>query len=195
MYRLKIDAFCHIMPKKFKDAYFGAANEGFFMRGTVESQSSLWDIDRRREIMDRYDGLVQIINLAAPPIERAVSDKRKSAELAQLANDEMAELIYNYPDYFVAAVACLPMNDIDAALKEIDRAVIDLKFRGVQLHSPLNGKPLDLPELEPIYEKMCEYDLPILVHPGRSPEFADYKTEDKSKFRISSTIGWPYETA
>ena len=195
MYRLKIDSFCHIMPTKFKNALLGTAREGSFSQVNIESQPALWDIDLRRHIMDRYDGVVQIINIGAPPIEQVVSDKKKSSELAQLANDEMAELIYKYPDYFVAAVACLPINDIDATLKEIDRAIMDLKFRAVQIHSPMNGNPLDLPELEPIYEKMCEYDLPILVHPARSPQFADYTTEDTSKHRIANTIGWPYETA
>ncbi len=35
-----------------------------------------------------------------------------------------------YPDRFVATVACLPMNDREVVLKEIDRAVVELKFRG-----------------------------------------------------------------
>jgi len=37
----------------------------------------------------------------------------------------MAELLVKYPDRFVAAIASLPMNDIDAALKETDRAIKD----------------------------------------------------------------------
>jgi predicted TIM-barrel fold metal-dependent hydrolase len=192
---LKIDAFCHVMPAKFKDRLFGAVREKVFLQRNVESQQTLWDMDRRRQIMDRHDGLVQIICLAAPPIEQIVSNKKKAAALARFANDEMAELVYRYPDYFVAAVACLPINHIDTALDEIDRAIRDLKFRGVLMHTPVNDKPLDLAEFEPIYQKMSEYDLPILVHPLRSPEFADYRTESRSKFRIAQTIGWPYETA
>jgi aminocarboxymuconate-semialdehyde decarboxylase len=35
---------------------------------------------------------------------------------------------------------------------------------------------------------------PILLHPIRTREMADYRTEDKSKYEICSVIGWPFET-
>jgi len=63
----------------------------------------------------------------------------------------MAELVLKYPDRFVAAIACLPVNNVDASLREIDRAVNDLKFRGAQLNTPINDKPLDAPEFMPTY--------------------------------------------
>ncbi|MCK4862674.1 MAG: amidohydrolase, partial [Dehalococcoidales bacterium] len=118
-----------------------------------------------------------------------------AAELSRIANDEMAELVAKYPDRFVAAVACLPMNDIDAALKEIDRAVVDLRFRGIQIHNPIGDKPMDSPEFLPIYEKMAHYDLPIWVHSQRDMAVPDYAGEDSSKYFIWSLFGWPYETS
>ena len=69
MYGLKIDAFCHIMPMKFKEMLFGTLSKKVFLQRNVESQLPLWDMDRRRQIMDRYDGLVQVISMAAPPVE------------------------------------------------------------------------------------------------------------------------------
>jgi aminocarboxymuconate-semialdehyde decarboxylase len=106
----------------------------------------------------------------------------------------MAELVLKYPDRFSAAVACLPMNDMDAALKEVDRAINDLKFRGVQIFSPINDKPLDSPEFLPLYEKMSKYNLPILIHPERAVDYPDYRTEKRSRYMIFSNFGWPYET-
>jgi len=94
----------------------------------------------------------------------------------------------------VAAVACLPMNDIDAALKEIDRAIVDLRFRGVQIHNPIGDKPMDSPEFLPIYEKMAYYNLPIWVHPQREITVPDYVGEDSSKYLAFSIFGWPYDT-
>jgi hypothetical protein len=44
--------------------------------------------------------------------------KYKAQDLVKLANDEMAELVAKYPDRFVAAIAYLPMNNVDAALRE-----------------------------------------------------------------------------
>jgi uncharacterized protein len=77
----------------------------------------------------------------------------------------MAELVQKYPDRFVGAVASLPMNDMDAALKETDRAIKDLHLRGIQLFTRIAGKPVDAPEFMPLYEKMTFYDLPIWMHP------------------------------
>jgi predicted TIM-barrel fold metal-dependent hydrolase len=143
--------------------------------------------------MDKYEDVVQVLTLAAPPIE-GIADSAKAADLAKLANDEMAELVFRYPDRFVAGVTCLPMNNIDAALKEVDRAINDLRFRGVLVYTPVNDKPLDSPEFMPLYEKMSQYNLPIWIHPSRLIDYPDYKTENESLYRIWSLFGWPYET-
>ncbi len=42
---------------------------------------------------------------------------------------------------------------------------------------------------------MAGYDLPILLHPARGAKFPDYPTEEKSKYEIWWTFGWPYETS
>ncbi|MFC1903104.1 amidohydrolase family protein, partial [Chloroflexota bacterium] len=55
-------------------------------------------------------------------------------------------------------------------------------------------KPLDLPELMPLYELMTKYDLPIWIHPRRGPSIVDYTSEDESKYRVWFMFGWPYET-
>ena len=41
---------------------------------------------------------------------------------------------------------------------------------------------------------MAELNLPIWLHPVRSSDIADYRSETHSKYMISHTIGWPYET-
>lgn len=41
---------------------------------------------------------------------------------------------------------------------------------------------------------MNRYNLPVYIHPWRGDDFADYKTEEKSKYMIASIFGWPYET-
>ena len=100
-----------------------------------------------------------------------------------------------YPERFPAGIAALPMNDIDAALAETDRAINDLRLRGVLIYTPINDKPLDSPEFMPLYEKMAKYNLPLLIHPMRNPDYPDYKGESESKYRIYNTFGWPYETS
>lgn len=189
VYSLKIDAFCHILPVKFKELV-----EKDYPSPLLDIRNpTLYDLDHRFRIMDKYQGLVHVLSLATPPLE-AIANPSQSAELAKMANDQMAELVFRYPDRFVAAVAALPLNDIDASLREIDRAVNDLKFRGIQIFTNINGKPLDSPEFMPIYQKMAEYNLPVWIHPFRPITFADYKSEEKSTYVIHLIFGWPYES-
>ncbi len=190
---MRIDVFAHIIPAKYKEGLHKKM-AGAWQLKLMEAYPSLFDLDARFRVMDKYEGLLQVISTGAPALEDAGPPK-DTVELAKIANDEMAELVRKYPDRFVAAVACLPMNDVDAALQELDRAIMDLNFRGIQLHSDINGKPLDSPEFEPIYAKMTEYNLPILLHPEISTNrVPDYPNETESKYLSFLIFGWPYRT-
>ena len=191
---MKIDIFPHILPPKYKEFLYKVAPSDFYIKDVVETLPTLFDLNHRFRIMDKFEGLMQVLTLSSPPIE-GIADAEKAVDLARRANDEMAELVLKYPDRFPAAVAALPLNNIDASLKEVDRSIIDLKFRGVQLNTPINDKPLDAPEFWPLYEKMSQYNLPIWIHPERPVDVADYRTEKRSKYMIFHVFGWPYETA
>lgn len=190
---MKIDIFPHILPIRYKEALYKIAPSGFYLQDVIETLPTLFDLEQRFRIMDKFEGLMQVLTLSSPPVE-GVTDPQKAVDLAKLANDEMAELVLKHPDRFVAAVACLPMNNMDAALKEVDRTIKDLKFRGVQVNTPVNDKPLDSPEFMPLYEKMAQYNLPLWIHPERPVDYADYRTEKRSKYMIFHIFGWPYET-
>jgi predicted TIM-barrel fold metal-dependent hydrolase len=191
-YSLKIDAYSHISPPKYSNV-LKKEHPGFYNQ-ILGHTPPLFDLEHRFRIMDIYPDIVQVLTVGPVPSLEHFADSEKSVGLAKLANDEMAELVLKYRDRFVAAIALLPMNNIDAALKETDRAINELGFRGIYVHSNINGKPLDSPEFMPLYEKMAQYNLPIYIHPWRSDDFTDYQTEEKSKYMIASIFGWPYET-
>ncbi len=188
----KIDIFTHILTPKYKEALDKKARYSSYQE-LNDLSPTLCDLDTRFRIMDRYEGLKHVLTTASPPLESVV-DPTTATELAQTANDEMAELVIKYPDRFVAAVAALPMNNIDAALRETDRAIKELNCKGIQIYTPSNGKPLDSPEFMPLYEKMSEYDLPIWIHPAGERDVPDYKGEDHSRHGLWMLIRWPYET-
>ncbi|MBP1706915.1 MAG: amidohydrolase 2 [Chloroflexi bacterium] len=190
-YPLKIDAYSHIVPPQFMKALYKVAPEKHDRQ--VAPHKTLYDLDSRFRIMDKYEPLRQVLTLGRMAVEH-VAGPAKAADLAKRANDEMAELVLKYPDRFVAALTTVPMNNIDAALKEIDRSIKDLRFKGIYIHTPVDEKPLDLPEFMPLYQKMSEYDLPIVIHPMRAPTHPDYLTEKESKYNIFSLFGWPYDT-
>lgn len=197
---MRIDAFTHIIPLNYKDALLKKANERNEPRGArevdkIDALPSMFDLDVRFRIMNKYEGLMQVLSLGAPAIEDVVSPD-EAPELARVANDGLAELVKNYPDKFPGAVACLPMNNMDAAMKEVDRAINDLGMRGIQISTDIGGKPLDSPEFMPLYEKMAYYDLPILLHPVTRPahQLSDYPGEKESKYLIHVNFNWPYQT-
>ena len=191
---MKIDIGAHITPKGYKEALYNFKTDKFNLRDVIDTLPTMSDLDHRFRIMDKFDGLMHVLTLTSPAVEE-FADPDKSPDFARLANDGMAELVLKYPDRFAAAVACLPVNNIDATLVEIDRAINDLKFRGVQMNTPIETKPLDSPEFMPIYEKMSQYNLPIWIHPMRTVDYADYRSEKKSRYMIFHVFGWPYETA
>ncbi len=191
---MKIDMFCHILPPKYKKAFYRMTPANFYLKNVIDSLPTLFDMEHRFRVMDKYGDLRHALTLALPPVEH-IADEQKAVDMAKMANEEMAELVLKYPDRFVAAAATLPMNNMDAALQELDRAIKDLKLKGIQLLTPVNDKPLDLPEFMPIFEKMSQYDLPIWVHPTRTADYPDYRTETRSRYMIFSNLGWPYETA
>ncbi|MCR4393714.1 MAG: amidohydrolase [Dehalococcoidales bacterium] len=187
-----IDAYAHISPPR----YTAVLREKYpsFYNAILGSAPPLFDMDHRFRIMDMYPGLVQVLTVGPVPPLESFADPENAVELAKMANDEMAELVFKHRDRFVAAIALLPMNNIEAAIKEADRAIKDLGFRGIYVHSNINGKPLDSPEFLPLWEKMAQYNLPIYIHPWRGDNFADYPVESSSKYMIASIFGWPYET-
>jgi aminocarboxymuconate-semialdehyde decarboxylase len=187
---MKIDVFCHIVPPKYKLALDKTVGPV----AMVEVLPTLYDMEQRFRVMDKFEDVVLVLTVSLPPLEN-VTDKNKAISLAKMANDEMAELLVKYPDRFVAAIASLPMNDIDAALRETDRAIKDLNFRGVQIFTPMKDKPLDSPEFFPLYEKMAKYNLPIFIHPHRDADYPDYRTENESLYSLNTLFGWIYETS
>lgn len=191
---MKIDVFNHIFPAKYFDKMMDLAPSHKDMGKRVRAIPVLMDLEARFRVMDQFKDYAQIICLASPPIEVLVRPE-VSPQLARVANEGMAEYVLKYPDRFPGFVASLPMNNPEAAAAEVDYAIKELKAVGVQLFSNAAGKPLDLPEFRPIFEKMAAYDLPIWIHPARGAEFSDYASEEKSKYEIWFVFGWPYETS
>ena len=193
---VRIDVFCHFFPARFLAERNRRAGSGFGTQYAkyFEANPGLTSLDIRFRTLDQFPDVRQLLTIAGPNIE-SITAPPDTVELARMANDGLAELVAKYPDRFIGAAACLPMNDIDAALREADRAIQELHFQGVEVFTDICGKPLDRPEFFPLYEKMQEYDLPILLHPRRTNTTADYADEEKSRFLIYTNFGWPFETS
>ena len=191
---MKIDVFNHIVTPRYRQARLKIASPKMRLQDQERVMPALFDLDARFRAMDGAgDGYVQIINTANPPVE-LVAEPADALELSRIANDEMAELVARYPDRFVGAAACVPMHDIDAAIGELDRAIGQLGFRGVQIYTDVQGRPLDDPAVAPVLDRAAALDVPVLLHPVRGPNRPDYPSEDASHFDSWRVIGWLYDT-
>jgi predicted TIM-barrel fold metal-dependent hydrolase len=190
----KIDVFPHILPRPYFERVMAAGPSGLQMGKRMAGIPVLVDLEQRLRIMDRYEGYQQVLTIANPPIE-TLGGPAVTPELARLANDSMAEIVGRHPDRFPAFVASLPMNNPEAALREMDRAIQGLGATGVQMYTNVAGRALDGPEYQPLFARMAEHRLPIWLHPARPASVADYAGEPRSRYDIWWAFGWPYETS
>ena len=192
---LKIDVFNHIFPK----AFFDRLQEVIVNRGAIKRWLNipfLHDIDVRFRMLEEFGAdYRQVLSLSAPPIESINPDRQITIDLARLANDSMADLVEIHPARFPGFIASLPLNHPDASVAELERAVSDLGAVGVQIFSNVNGLPLDDARFFPLFDTAVRLRCPLFLHPARGAKVADYPGEDKSKYEIWWTFGWPYETS
>lgn len=192
---LKIDVFNHIFPQPF----FERLQEVTVNTGAIKRWLNipfLHDIDVRFRMLEEFGGdYRQVLSLSAPPIESINPDRRITIDLAKLANDSMAELVRRHPHRFPGFIASLPLNHPDDSVEELQRAVAQLGAIGVQLFSNVNGLPLDDSRFFPLFETCDRLRCPIFLHPARGAKVADYPGEEKSKYEIWWTFGWPFETS
>jgi predicted TIM-barrel fold metal-dependent hydrolase len=191
-----IDVFAHLLTPRYLHERNSRAGAGFGTQYAKywRANPGLTDLDIRFRVMDQYPEVRQILTIAGPNVE-SITKPADAVECARIANDEIAELVAKHPDRFIAACACLPMTDVEATLGEIRRAIDQLGFKGIEIFTDINGKPLDAAEFLPIFELMQAYDLPILLHPRRTNSTPDYSTEDRSKFLVYTNFGWPFESS
>lgn len=180
---LKIDAFTHIAPREYVTAVGKMAM----------IPPSLSDLDARFRSMDELGNILQMLTLGGSPVE-VFAAPDKAVDLSKACNDGMAALVAAFPERFAGAAAYLPMNNMDAAMKELERAIEDLKLSGVLIYSSINDKPLDSPEFVPLFEKMAGYDLPVWIHPYSGPTKPYYPGEEESKYNLTGIVGWPHAT-
>jgi aminocarboxymuconate-semialdehyde decarboxylase len=144
------------------------------------------DVAKRIEDMDRVGIDVEVVSLSTPNVFFA--DEKAQPEIARMVNDSYAELISKQPKRF-KGFASIPMDAPDAALKELHRAIGELKLNGVILLSNIRGKPLTSPAYRPFFEEANRMKLCIFIHPMLPANSDPYK-----EYVLGPIIGFPCDT-
>lgn len=114
-------------------------------------------------------------------------------ETCKRLNDGYAEAILRYPNKLIMC-GHIPLQADHNVLDEIERCINDLGFKGMSLISSMPDVTLDSEKLWPIYEKISQLNIPIVVHPtiryplwGGGPKYEMRKTISR-EYEIAKTV-------
>ncbi len=150
----------------------------------------------RVRAMDEAGVDVQVLSLAADGLDAL--PREEAVALAGSSNDQIAAAIAAYPDRF-AGFATIALSDIDAAVREIYRAITELRFAGVRLYGTAEGIALDDERFEPVWVAIEALQVPVYLYPGPPPpavEQAYYSglSGNTAKLMSIAAWGWHAET-
>ena len=100
-----------------------------------------------------------------------VGDGEVSLAWSRRCNDLIKRVVDLYPETFIG-VCQLPQSpdaDLESSVAELERCVLELGFVGCNLNPDPGGghfahPPLTAPYWRPLFEKMCELDVPAMIH-------------------------------
>jgi len=144
------------------------------------------DVTKRLEDMDRVGIDCEVVSLSTPNV--FFTDARQQPDIARMVNDAYAELIAKHPTRF-KAFASIPMDNADAALREVHRAIDQLKMNGVILLSNIGGQPLTASAYRPFFEEANRMKLCILLHP-----MLPANTDPFREYVLGPLVGFMFDT-
>lgn len=164
-----------------------------------ELKARLLDMqDRRLREMDAHGIEVMLPSLNAPAVQ-AIPDLAHATGIARRANDFLAEEVAKRPDRF-RGLAALPMQDPEAAARELARCVTDLGFVGAlvngfsQVGDGTRPTYYDLPQYRPFWAEVERLGVPFYLHP-RNPLPQDAAIYDGHPWLLGPTWAFGQETA
>ena len=104
--------------------------------------------------------------------------------IARDCNNELHQMTMDYPER-LAGLATIPMQDIDAAINEMERAVVTLGFKGVMIDDSVNGHTYDEPEFLPFWKAAEQMGAFVLIHQA----YPTIVTDRINRYHLANSIG------
>jgi aminocarboxymuconate-semialdehyde decarboxylase len=199
----RVDFHTHIIPEDFPDLASKYGDDRWpslkktcdcgaeiFIQGKSfrKLTDQAWDVEKRIADMDKEGVDIQVLS-PIPVTFSYWSSPKAGLELAKIQNDFIASVVEERPDRFIG-LGTVPLQDIDIAIEEMDRAVHQLGLKGLQIGSNVNGLNLDDSSLIAFFEAAEKWDVPLFVHP-----WATLGGERMPRHNFMYMIGMPSETA
>jgi len=142
----------------------------------------------RIEVLDAQGINMQVV--APPPPQCYYQSPIKHAlKGTQMVNDGIAQWMEPHPDRF-AGLGSVPLQDPEAAVKELERCMNELHLKGVMILTNVDGEEVAAPRFEPFWRKAEELGALVMIHPNG---FTD--GERLHEYYFSNVFGNPLETS
>ena len=180
-----IDIHAHLTPQCFQRAVLaGNAWHGMTRaEGELFNPMNAWTPEQRLADMRSLGIDVQIVstNVAFYKYDQNVAI---TTAIARECNNEVHQMTVDHPERF-AGLATLPMQDIPAAIAELERSVVQLGLKGAMINDHVNNRTFDAPEFLPFWKAVEQMGALILIHQAR-PTVVAQRTQ---RYHLPNTIG------
>jgi aminocarboxymuconate-semialdehyde decarboxylase len=146
-----------------------------------------FDVAEYIGVLDRHGVDIGVLSLPSGD-PYGIDDRNEALNLSRFVNDAYAEGCRQRPDRF-KAFANLPLKFPEEALKEMERALDELKLHGVCVPTNVDGESLDEERFSPFFEEVNRRQIPVFMHPVNSPCDGRWL-----KFSFLQKIGWPADS-
>ena len=200
---MKIDIHTHIMPDKIPN-WFEKFGYGDFItlqhhkpccakmiKGDTffrEIEHNCWDATVRMKEMDDTEVTVQVLS-TIPVLFNYWANPKHGLETSRFFNDHIASVVEQHPQRFTG-LGTVPLQDIDLAIKEMERCIVSLKMPGIEIGSNINGRNLSDPYFNPFWEAAEKLGASIFVHPWEM-----MGENDMQRYWLPWLVGMPAETS
>ena len=146
-----------------------------------------WTVDANLDFMAQAGIDYSVLSLPSPHFHSG--DNEKAAKYARLINEELSGIVTAHKDKF-GFVACLPLPDVEASIKEIRYALHDLGALGVKVPTNANGVYLGNPILDPVMEELDRQKAMVIIHPNRARQ----RPENVITGKVAALYEYPADT-
>lgn len=153
-----------------------------------EIEDNCWDPEKRMQDCNNHHVHHQVLS-SIPVMFNYWAPAADALHISMFLNDHIAGITHKYPERF-SGLANVPLQDPDMAIAEMERCILKLGMRGVQIGSHVNNWNLDAPELFPFFQAAERLDAAVFVHPW---EMAG--KEKMPKYWLPWLVGMPAETS
>lgn len=197
-----IDIHAHTFTRSMLET-LDAGREWYGMRYTGDDQGTIqvkagksvginpklrFTPEQRIADMDSLGTEVQVVSLHTQVFGYHLEAAAGLAQAREVNND-IAAFVRAVPRRF-AGMATLPMQDVDAAIGELERAVNRLGLKGAELDTVVNGKNWDEGEFLPLFKAAEAMGAVLFFHP--QPQH-NVMMERANRLAMPNCIGVPLE--